>query len=57
MELTNSEIEKEIDVDYIATSTIGYALPVGKNEIIDISSLLKNVFPNEVRINITIDVN
>ena len=55
MELTYSEIEKILDVKYIATSTIGYTLPVGIYEIIDNNSTIKSLLPNDVKVNITID--
>ena len=54
MELTYSEIEKVLDVKYIATSTIRYTLPVGIYEIRDFNSMLKNLLPNEMKVNITI---
>ena len=55
MELTYSEIEKILDVKYIDTSTIGYTLPPGIYEIDDKNLMLKNLFPNEVKLNIKID--
>ena len=55
MELTYSEIEKILDVKYIATSIIGYTLPVGIYEISDNNSMIKSLLPNNVKVNITID--
>ena len=57
MELTYCEIEKILDVKYIATSTTRYTLPVGIYETSGISSMLKNLLPNEVKVNFTIDDN
>ena len=55
MELTNSEIEKIFDRSFIATSSIGYTLPVAMCEISDNNSILHILLPNEVKVNITID--
>ena len=44
-----------LDVKYIAGSTIGYTLPPGIHEKIDINSLLKSLLSKEVKVNVTID--
>ena len=54
VELTYSEIEKMLDVKYIATSTIGYTLPAGIYEVSDIKMMLKSLLPDEVEVDITI---
>ena len=48
-------MEKILDVKYIDTSTIGKTLPPGIYEIGDKNLMLKNLFPNEVKLNIKID--
>ena len=55
MELTYSEIEKIIDLKYIATSTIGYTLQPVIYESSDINLMVKNLLPDEVKVIITID--
>ena len=56
MELTyeESEIVEILDVNNVV-STIGYTLPPGKNEITDISLMLKSLLPKQVKISFTID--
>ena len=55
MELTYSEIEKVVDIEYVNTSTIGYTSPPGVCNFSDITLLLKISPPDEVKMNITID--
>ena len=55
MESTYSEIEKILDVKYIATLSIGYTLPPGMYEIIDNNLMLKSLPPDDVKVNITHD--
>ena len=57
MELIYSEIEKILDVKLFETSTVGYTLPPGKHEIIDFNLMLKSSFPDEVKVNISIENN
>ena len=56
MELTNSEIDRILDMKYIATSSTGCTFPPEIYEIIDINSMLKSLFPDEVKVDNTIDV-
>ena len=55
MELTYSEIDYIIDVKCIDASTTGYTLSPGIYEVSDFKLLLKSSFPNEVKMNFTID--
>ena len=55
MDSTYSEIEKTLDMKHIDTSTIGHSLPTGINEISDIKLMLKCLFPDEVKLNISND--
>ena len=55
MELTYSEIESILDMNFINKSTTGYTLPPGIYEISDINSILKSSLPDEVKVNVTID--
>ena len=53
MKLTYSENEKILDLKYIPTKSIGYNLPPGLNEIIDIISMLNSLLPEDVKVNFT----
>ena len=55
MEILYSEVEKILDVKYFGASTIEYTLPIGIHKIGDNKSMLDNLLPNEVKVNITID--
>ena len=55
MELTYDEIVDVLNVEHIAGLTIGYTLPPERYEITEINLMLKSFFPNEVKVNITID--
>ena len=55
VQLTYDEIVDIFDLKYIPTTTIGYTLPPGLYDIIDIDYLLKFLLPKEVKVNITID--
>ena len=55
MELTYGEIEKILGAKYIAASSTGYTLSRGIYEISDNKVMLKNLLPNEVKVNNTID--
>ena len=52
---TFDEIIDTLDLNFIPTTTVGYTLPPGMYEIIDINFMLKSLLPKEVKINITID--
>ena len=55
MQLPYDEILDVLDVEYIAGSTMGYTLPPGIYEITGNYLILKSLFPDEVKVNITID--
>ena len=55
MELTNSEIEKVVEIKYVNTSTIGFTSPPGVYVFSDINLMLKILLPDEVKVNNTID--
>ena len=57
MELTYNEIEKILDIKHIDASTTRYTLPPGIYEISDNLSMLRNLFPNEVKVIIRFDDN
>ena len=52
-QLTYGEIIDILDLKYIPTTTIGYTLPPGMYEIIDINFMLKSLLPKDVKVNIT----
>ena len=55
MELTYVEIEKILDMKYVTTSTTGYTLPPDIYEFSDNNLMLKNLLPDEVKVNIVFD--
>ena len=55
LRLTYDEVVEILDAKYIPGSTIGYTSPTGINEISDKISMLENLLPNEVNVNITND--
>ena len=55
MQLTCDEIVNILDVRYVAGSTNGYTLSPSVFEISDLNFILKNLLPDEVKVNITID--
>ena len=55
MGITYSEIEKTLDMKAIDTSFNGYTVPPGIYEISDNKLMLKNLLPNEVKVNNKID--
>ena len=54
-QITYDEIIDTVDLKYIPTLTIGYTLPPGMYEILDINLMLKSLLSKEVKINTTID--
>ena len=54
-QLTYDEFIDMIDLKNIPTTTIGYTLPPGVYEVIDIKFMLMSFFRKEVKIKITID--
>ena len=55
MELTYDEIVDILDVKHIAGSPICYTLPPGLYKISDFTLMVKSLFPDEVKVNFTID--
>ena len=56
MEFTYDEIIDILDVKYIAGLTKGYTLVPGIYEVTDIIMMLKSLLPEDVKVNITIDI-
>ena len=54
-QLTYDEIIDILDLNYIPTTTISYALSPGMNKIIDMNFMLKSLIPKGVKVKITID--
>ena len=54
-QLTYDEIIDILDLKNIPTTTLGYTLPPGIYETIDISFMLKSLLPKEVTLIITVD--
>ena len=54
-QLTYDETIDILNLEHILTTTIGYTLPPGMYEIIDINFMLKSSLSKEVKVNITID--
>ena len=55
MDLTYKESMDVLDINYTSATSIGYTLPVGRNQIIDNDLMLKSLRPDGVKLNITID--
>ena len=55
MRLSYDEIMDILDLKYITTKRTGYSLNPGIYEIIDLNNTLKNILPDIVKVNITID--
>ena len=55
MELTHYETIDKLDKIYLGQKTDGCTSPPGIYESVDINSMLEFLFPNEVKVNITID--
>ena len=55
LQLTYDEIVDFLNVKYIARSTTGYTLPLGKYKITDINLMLMSLQPDIVKVDITID--
>ena len=56
MQLTYDEIIDVLDLKYFSTKRIGYSLDPGIYEIVDLNNTLKHILPDNVKVNITIDV-
>ena len=55
MALTHNQIVDILDIKYIAASSTRFTLPPGIYEISDLTSRLKFLLPDDVKVNITID--
>ena len=55
MRLSYDEIMDILDLKYIPTKRTGYSLHMGIYEIIDLNNILKQILPDNVKVNITID--
>ena len=55
LQLTYDEIMNILDLKYVPTKRTGYSLNPGIYEVVDLNNLLKNISPNNVKVNITID--
>ena len=53
--LTYDEIMDILDLKYISTKRMGYSIEPNIYNIVDLSEILKNILPNNVKIGITID--
>ena len=56
MRLSYDEIMDILDLKYIPTKRTGYSLNPGIYEVIDLNNTLKHILPDNVKVNITIDV-
>ena len=55
MQLTYNEIINILDLKYIPTKRIGYSIKPNIYNVVDLNKTLKNILPDNVKINITID--
>ena len=55
MQLTYNEIIDILDLKYISTKRIGYSIEPNIYNVVDLNKTLKNILPNNVKIDITID--
>ena len=55
MQLTYDEIIDVLDLKYIPTKRIGYSIEPKIYNVVDLNKTLKNILPNNVKINVTID--
>ena len=56
MRLSYDEIMDILDLKFIPTKRTGYNLDPGIYEVIDLNNTLKYILPNNVKVNITIDI-
>ena len=57
MRLSYDEIMDILDLKYIPTKRTGYSLNPGIYEVADLNYTLKDILPDNVKVNITIDDN
>ena len=55
MRLSHDEIMDILDLNYIPTKRTGYSLNPGIYEVVDLKNTLKQILPDNVKVNITID--
>ena len=55
MQLTYNEIINILDLKYIGTKRISYSIEPNIYNVVDLNKTLKNILPDNVKINITID--
>ena len=55
MQLTYNEIIDILDLKYISTKRIGYSMEPNIYNVVDLNKTLRNILPNNVKIDITID--
>ena len=55
MQLTYDEIIDVLNLKYISTKRIGYSLKPNIYNVVDLHNTLKNILPDKVKINVTID--
>ena len=55
MRLSYDEIMDILDLKYISTKRIGYSIEPNIYNLVDLNETLKNILPNNVKINVTID--
>ena len=53
--LTYDEIMDILDLKYIPTKRMGYSIEPNVYNVVDLNKTLKNILPNNVKINVTID--
>ena len=55
MQLTYNEIINILDLKYISTKRMGYSIEPNIYNVVDLNKTLKNILPDNVKINVTID--
>ena len=55
LQLTYHEIMNILDFKYLPTKSIGYSVNPNIYNVIDLNNSLKNILPDNVKINVTID--
>ena len=55
MQLTYDEIINILDLKYIPTKRMGYSIEPNIYNVVDLNKTLKNILPNNVKINVSID--
>ena len=55
MRLSYDEIMDILDLKYIPTKRMGYSIEPNVYNVVDLNKTLKNILPNNVKINVTID--